>query len=113
MIPTNTNQCNILFDGQHVYSNAVFYPGDIVEICPTKQIDKQSLYSRDMRNIVFEVVPNEVYVIPFGYCQYYDIVSNNKNNIANCDYIWDSLTKCIIIKAIDKISANKRLILNI
>ena len=35
------------------------FPGDIIEICPTKQIDKSALYSKDMRDIVFEVERNE------------------------------------------------------
>jgi len=59
MIPTNANQCRVSCDGENVYANTTFYPGDIIEVCPTKSIDKSSMYSKDMREIVFEVVPNE------------------------------------------------------
>ena len=52
MIPTNLNQCKICSDGKSVYSNSQFYPGDIIEICPTKSIDKLSLYTKDMRDMV-------------------------------------------------------------
>ena len=112
MIGRNQNKCQIYSDGNSVYANAKFYPEDIIEICPTKQIDKSSLYSRDMRDIVFEVIPNTQYVIPFGYCQYYDILCNNFDE-ANCDYLWDPITKTIIIKAIKKILKDEKLILNI
>lgn len=112
MVSTNKNICNIYSDGYSVYANTKFYPNDIIEICPTREIDRTSLYSRDMRNIVFEVIPNEQYVIPFGYCQYYDILSGD-NNYANCDYLWDSIAKTIVIKAITKINKGEKLILNI
>lgn len=103
MVPSDINKCKICCDGKYVYANTTFYPGDIVEICPTKQIDNSSLYSNDVRKIVFEVVPNSVYVIPFGYCQFYSIVSSN-NPDANCDYKWDAERNIIIIEAITKIN---------
>lgn len=112
MVSTTANQCKVFCDGNSVYSNSLFYPGDIVEICPTKQIDKSSLYSRDMRDIVFEVIPNEMFVIPFGYSQYYDIISR-KTPEPNCDYLWDPETKVIVIKALQKIPRKTKLILNI
>lgn len=112
MIPTNVNKCKVSSDGKSVYSNSNFYVGDIIEVCPTKQIDKTSLYSKDMRDIVFEVIPNEMFVIPFGYCQYYDIISL-KNPEPNCDFMWDNESKTIIIKALTKIPRNTKLILNI
>lgn len=112
MIPSNVNCCKVYTDGKSVYANAKFYPGDIIEICPTRQIDPTSLYSRDVRDIIFEVIPNTKYVIPFGYCQYYDIISR-KNPDANCDYLWDANANVIVIKAIDKILKNDKLILNL
>lgn len=112
MIPTNVNQCKICFDGSFVYSKTVFYPGDIIEVCPTKSIDRTSLYSKDMRDIVFEIIPNEYFVIPFGYCQYYDIIRNNKME-PNCDYLWNPDNKTIIIRAIKRIEKMEKLILNI
>ena len=112
MIPTNLNQCKICSDGKSVYSNSQFYPGDIIEVCPTKSIDKLSLYTKDMRDIVFEVIPNEKYVIPFGYCQYYDVISKS-NPDPNCDYMWDGDNNKIVIRALNRILKNTKLVLNI
>lgn len=112
MIPTDVNKCRISSDGMNVYANANFYPGDIIEICPTKAIDKAALYSKDMRDIVFEVIPNDYYVVPFGYCQFYAIV-NKENPEANCDFLWDDAKRTIIIKALSRIPANSKLILNV
>lgn len=112
MIPTNVNQCNVCSDGKSVYTRSLFYPGDIIEICPTRAIDKNSLYSRDVRDIVFEVVPNEEFVIPFGYCQYYDVITKQTPE-PNCDYCWDPVAKTIVIRALHKLDKNTKLILNI
>ena len=108
-IPTNANQCRVQCDGDFVYANTTFYPGDIIEICPTKTIDKSSLYSRDMRDSVFEVVPNEKWVLPFGYCRYYlhDVDLTQQN----CTYIWDPIKNVIVIKAINKIPKHSKLFL--
>lgn len=112
MIPTNLNQCKICSDGKSVYSNSCFYTGDIIEICPTKTIDKLSLYTKDMRDIVFEVIPNEKYVIPFGYCQYYDVITKQTPD-PNCDYEWDESSNKIVIRALNKIPRKTKLVLNI
>ena len=111
MIPRNANQCKILSDGRSIYTGVAMFPGDIIEICPTKQIDKSALYSKDMRDIVFEVERNEKYVIPFGYCQYYDIA--DEKHPANCDYIWDPNTNTIIIKALLRLPKDTKLYLNL
>lgn len=112
MAATDMNKCKVICDGHNVYANAVFYPGDIIEVCPTRVIDNSALYSRDMRSIVFEVEPKTLYVIPFGYCQYYNIISKD-NPVANCDYIWDNNKNVIIIQAISKINKYEQLTLNI
>lgn len=111
MVPRNANQCKILSDGRSIYTGVAMFPGDIIEICPTKQIDKSALYSKDMRDIVFEVERNEKYVIPFGYCQYYDIA--DEKHPANCDYIWDPNTNTIVIKALLRLPKDTKLYLNL
>lgn len=111
MIPTNANICKVVTDGKAVFAATNFYPGDIVEICPTRIIDKSSLYSKDMREVVFEVIPNKEWVLPFGYCQFYDIPNNNIS--ANCEFIWDPINRVIVIKAIDKIKKHNKLILKV
>ena len=112
MVSSDVNKCKVCYDGQSVYANTTFYPGDIIEICPTRKVNITSLYSDDVRKIVFEVIPKELYVIPFGYCQYYDIVSK-QNPIANCDYLWNSDNNTIVIQAIKKIQKYELLVLNI
>lgn len=110
MVPTNANQCRVTCDGKNVYANATFYPGDIIEICPTKKIDKSALYSKDMRESVFEVVPNEEWVLPYGYCKFY--LSDHLGD-GNCNYIWDPANRVIVIKAINKIPKYSKLLLNV
>lgn len=112
MRPTNANQCHVYYDGNSVYSNAKFYTGDIIEICPSRRIEKNSLYTKDVRDMVFEIEPNTLFVIPMGYCQYYNII-DKQHPEANCDYEWDDGKHSIVIRALCTIPKNSRLILNI
>lgn len=112
MIPADANCCRIYMHNNSVYANADFCLGDIIEVCPTRPIEKGLLFSRDIREIVFEVVPNEEYVIPFGYCQYYDIVSKI-NPLSNCDYMWDADSKVIVIRATERILKGSKLVLDL
>ena len=73
MIPTDANLCKVYSDGNSVYAQRKFYPGDIVEICPCREVSKQSLYSNDVREMVFDVDDGKRFMIPMGYCQFYDI----------------------------------------
>lgn len=110
MLSGDANVCKVKTNGKGVFAAVTFYPGDIVEICPTRNIDKHSLYSKDMREMVFEVVANQEWVLPFGYCQYYDLCNNDLT--ANCCFIWDPVQRVIVIRATDKIVKNQRLVLN-
>lgn len=112
MIPTDAYVCRVRCDGKSVYANHAFTPGDIIEICPTREIMKDALYSKDVREMVFEVKPNEQYVIPMGYCQFYEI-SDAFHNEPNCDYEWDAKKRAIIIRATDYIDKGALLIINI
>ena len=111
-VPTNARQCRVRCDGKSVYSSSKFYPGDIIEICPCRKISKMSLYTNDVRDIVFEVVPNQVYVIPLGYCQNYDCI-NHFHEHSNCKWEWDKDLCSIIIRATTKIPKDTVLVLNI
>lgn len=112
MVPTNARQCRVHFDGKSVYSDTKFYPGDIVEICPCRNVSKTSLYSNEVRDLVFEVVPGQKYVIPLGYCQDYDII-DHYHEYSNCKWEWDGDMSAIIIRATTKIPKNTVLVLNI
>ena len=107
-IPSDAKQCQIYLRNNVVYAGKTFYPGDIIEICPTKQINRISMFSNDVRSIVFEIKKNDEYIIPFGYCQFYEL-GNEDNN--NCDYLYDANTKCIVIRATQKIMKNEKLYL--
>lgn len=109
-VSTSANKCKISLDGNKVYAMEDFYPNDIIEICPTKTLNKSSLYSKDVRDVVFEVVPNEQWVIPFGYCQFYEIDDGQE---PNCGFIWDNVNRTIVIKALSKIPKFSKLILKI
>ena len=107
----NPKQCKIYSDGNSVYALKNIKKDDIIEICPVKIVDKGSLYTKDMQDIIFEIQKNAFYAIPFGYCQYYNIA--NDVNEADCDYIWDGNTEVIVIKALKNIKKGKKLYLNI
>ena len=108
---TNDNQCKVYYDGKGVYSNAKFRNGDIIEVCPTRPISKNSLYTRDVRDMAMEVEPGLMFVIPFGYCQHYNIV-DRQHPEANCYYEWDGARNVIVIRANCTIPKNSVLILD-
>ena len=110
MIPKNVNVCKIYSDSKHVYAAVNFYEGDIVEMCPSQLVTKSALYDNNVRKMVFEVDKDNTYVIPFGYCQYYDLSDEYKT--PNVDYIWDPNINTIVIKALRKIKAGDILVLN-
>lgn len=112
LVPTNARQCRVRCNGESVFADTRFYPGDIVEICPCREISKQSLYTRDVRDMVFEVERDSRYVIPMGYCQYYAILDGFHKQ-PNCNWKWDAEKKAIVIRAIDKIQKGDELILDI
>lgn len=111
-IPNDANICKVCSDGNSVYANKTFYTNDIIEICPVKVVSKSVLFDRDLRQIVFEVEKDTTYVIPFGYCQYYDMSSETAEE-PNCDYIWDPNQNVIVITALHTIRKGSKLILNI
>ena len=112
MIPTDAYVCRVRCDGKSVYANHSFTPGDIIEICPTREIMKDALYSKDVREMVFEVIPNEQYVIPMGYCQFYEI-SDGYQRKPNCDYEWDPKRGAIVIRSMGYIKPGELLVINI
>lgn len=112
MIPTDHLQCNVRFAGKSIYSNCRFRPGCIIEVCPVRRVSPTALYSKEVRDMAFEVVPGEEYVIPLGYCQYYDVVSK-KFPEANCAYEWDAHRRCIIVRAITDISKDTVLVIDV
>lgn len=109
LVSTDANKSRVYTDGKSVYAYKSFLPGDIIEICPCKVFSNQSLYSREIRDLVFEIAYDK-FAMPFGYATIYDLA--NDPSLANCDYFWDANTECIIIKATKKIKKGERLFLN-
>lgn len=104
-----SNQCRILCDGKWVYAACKFYPNDIIEVCPCRTVDRMSMFAKDIRDIIFETKKNEEWVIPFGYCQYYDI--DESGDDSNCSFKWDPIARTIIILATRPIEKHEKLIL--
>lgn len=111
MVPSDVNKCRVFTDGSSVYSNAKFHCGDVVEICPARSIEKNSLYTKDVRDMAFEVAP-DVFVIPMGYCQYYNVV-DAQHPEPNCTYEWDDKRKSVVIRALCTVPKASILILQI
>lgn len=109
MVSNDANKSRVYTDGKSVYAYKTFMPGDIVEICPCKVFSDQSLYSRELRDLVFEIAYNK-FAMPFGYATIYDLA--NDPLLANCDYLWDANTECVIIKATKRINKGDKLWLN-
>ncbi len=59
MVPVDRYVCKVTCDGNNVYAAHKFNCGDIIEYCPCRNVDKSALYSKDVREMVFEVKPNE------------------------------------------------------
>ncbi len=100
-----------------IYAGKHFSKGDIVEICPTRYVSGQDLYSRSIRNISFVIEKEQnIYAIPFGKAIFY------KNSVetgfpGNVDYEFREVLNdsridgYIIIKATRNIRKNTELIL--
>ena len=112
MIPTDKYVGHIYCDGSSVYASHSFTPDDIVEICPCMVIDKTALYSKDVREMVFETKPGQEYVIPMGYCQFYEI-SDGYQRQPNCSYEWDRKRNAIVIRSIGYIKQGELLVIDI
>jgi hypothetical protein len=80
-------------------------------MCPAKDISKTALYSNSVRDMAF-AINNDEYVIPLGYCQYYDIL-DSFNNEANCDWEWNPKKRVVAIRATRPIEKGEKLVLNI
>ena len=111
MVSTDKYKCMVMFDGKHVYANHKFRKGDIIEMCPAKDISKTALYSNSVRDMAF-AINNDEYVIPLGYCQYYDIL-DGMNGESNCDWEWNPKKRVVVIRATRYIEKGEILVLNI
>ena len=111
-VPTDFSNGQVRYDKKlnGVFTNTDFWPGDIIEVCPCKMVNSLSLYSDEVRSLVFEVVPNEQYAIPFGYACYYDLADDE--HPANAEYTWDPNTETIVITSLARLPKSARLYLN-
>lgn len=110
--PADINQGSYKFmmKGGSLISNAALWNGDIIEVCPCKEISGDS---PDHDSLCF-VVPGEdgkdVKIIPLGYALYYH--KKSPKQPYNCDYVYDKDLKSLTIRAVAPIKPGDKLILN-
>ena len=106
-------------DGKICYNNGkmlagkTFVKGDIIEKCPCELVSLMSLFSPDMRSIVFTVDEKKnIYAIPFGYAKYY---RNSKEYMLqpNAKYEFDDRNPepTIVISATRRIDKGSEIVL--
>lgn len=112
--PWKCNTKDKLYVKDHrVYSTRIFVPGDIVEECPVQLIGTDALYSRDIRDISFEIDPEKrLYGIPYGLANIYRN-SDDSHTDGNIDYEYDPKEGLIRIYALRKIRKNEELIFRV
>lgn len=99
-----------------MYSNRFYFKGDILEECPVKLINVNSLNDRVIREIAFELEVDEngngVWGIPMGYANCYTLSTDTKE-LPNVDYEYDPEEGIIRFYAISTIKPHKLLVLRV
>lgn len=109
---TNVNG-KIMCKNGKMYAGILFTSNDIVEECPIKELDDVDMYSRNIRDISFELVPNSNrYGIPYGYANVY-ATSVDRKCEGNIDYEYIPENNFIRFYAIRTIKPNEELILRV
>ena len=110
---TNVNGKIVFRGDKKVYSGVNFLEGDIVEECPVKELRGDAMFSRDIRDLAFQLYPDkEIYGIPFGYVNYYATAYDVKD-IPNVDYGYDPKEGIIRVVAIRNIKKGDLLVLRV
>jgi len=96
-----------------MFATNVFVADDIVEECPVYLLGTQDLYSPRIRDIAFEIDPeNRLYGIPMGFANYYR-TTDDVRKPGNIDYTYDPKEGIIRFYAIRKIHKGDELILKV
>lgn len=112
--PWKCNMRDKLYVKDHkVYSTRIFVPGDIVEECPVQLLSTDALYSRDIRDISFEIDPEKrLYGIPYGLANIYRNSDDTRTD-GNIDYEYDPKEGLIRIYALRKIRKDEELVFRV
>ena len=105
---SNVNGKILCKDGA-MYAGINFIPGDIIEECPIKMLNASDMYSKNIRDISFEV-SDGVYALPYGYANCYK-TTYDSGKIGNIDYDYKVGDNIIKFYAIKRIKPNEELVL--
>lgn len=98
-------------DGGRMISKTYFQKGDIVETAPITILKKGDLYSRNIRDLVFQLDDDgEIFGLPAGYANCYrkDIEAPTEGNIR---YKYDENTNTLVFTAISVIKPGTEIVL--
>lgn len=110
---TNVNGKIVFRGDKRIYSGLNFLAGDIIEECPVKKLRADAMYSRDIRDLAFQLYPDkEEYGLPMGYANYYATAYDVKD-VPNVDYEYDPSEGIIRIIAIRNIKKGDLLVLRV
>lgn len=90
-----------------------FMMGDVIERCPIKYMHEDDLYSKNIRDNVFPIDPeNGLYAFPLGNALCYRN-SNEAGKPGNITYEFDDSTDCLVFTALKKIHKGDELVLQV
>lgn len=99
-------------DGK-MYSGVNIKRGDVIEICPVVRLDRESMCSRSIRDMAFQLSINkDDYGIPLGYANVYRTNLESKED-GNIDYEYPESSEIIKFVAARDIDPNEELILRV
>ena len=93
-----------------IFANTKFFKDDIVEEAPVIILSNEDLYTKNIRNIVFDISPNK-FGIPLGYTSLYR-KSSDTNKKHNLDFKYDLENNKLIFIANRNIDEGEELIIN-
>lgn len=109
------NNCvggKIYYKDGKMFSGVNIEKGGVVEICPVIPIDKTALCSRSVRDIAFEISPNDEWGVPMGYANMYRTTEQTGTS-GNIDYEYPEMSDVMRFVAIDDIKPNDELVLRV
>lgn len=101
------NQIKCLRD--KVIANTKFFKGDIVEAAPVVLLSHEDLYTKNIRDIVFDISPGK-FGIPLGYSSKYRTSAETRNE-PNIDYMYDIENNELIFITTKNIEKGEELII--
>ena len=104
------NKNQVCYKNGKMYAAKSFWPGEVIEEDPVKILSNHDMYSRNVREMAFELVANREYGIPIGYSTLYRR-SDETSREPNAKYEYDKKNEQIIIKASAKIPEGNEIIL--